>query len=205
MRPPVARRRPCSVVGAGALAQAPPQPPPPRPAVGPERAVRAAAAGRTHAGQRPEGRRRALRHRPEGVGVRSRSARAWPTIRRARPAWRSSSPTPPRKARATRDSRRLRDEVFAMGASLGAAVGQDSSTFTMRGLAETLPQMLGRAGRRRPPPDLPRGRGAAADRQRRPAGAGAAGLGVVRVEPPVPHRALRRRIPTAGSAPRPSR
>ena len=43
---------------------------------------------------------------------------------------------------ATRDSRRLRDEVFAMGASLGAAVGQDASTFTMRGLAETLPQML---------------------------------------------------------------
>jgi predicted Zn-dependent peptidase len=43
----------------------------------------------------------------------------------------------------TRDSRRLRDEVFAMGASLGAAVGQDSSTFTMRGLAETLPEMLG--------------------------------------------------------------
>ena len=43
----------------------------------------------------------------------------------------------------TRDSRRLRDEVFAMGASLGATVGQDASTFTMRGLAETLPEMLG--------------------------------------------------------------
>jgi zinc protease len=42
----------------------------------------------------------------------------------------------------TRSSRQLRDEVFAMGASLGAAVGQDASTFTMRGLAETLPQML---------------------------------------------------------------
>lgn len=42
----------------------------------------------------------------------------------------------------TRASRQLRDEVFAMGASLGAAVGQDSTTFTMRGLAETLPQML---------------------------------------------------------------
>jgi zinc protease len=43
---------------------------------------------------------------------------------------------------ANRTSRQLRDEVFAMGASLGAAVGQDSTTFTMRGLAETLPQML---------------------------------------------------------------
>ena len=43
----------------------------------------------------------------------------------------------------TRTSRQLRDEVFAMGASLAAAVGQDSTTFTMRGLAETLPQMLG--------------------------------------------------------------
>lgn len=44
---------------------------------------------------------------------------------------------------ATRTSRQLRDEVFAMGASLGATVGQDATTFTMRGLAETLPQMLG--------------------------------------------------------------
>ncbi|MGD9904409.1 MAG: M16 family metallopeptidase [Vicinamibacterales bacterium] len=43
---------------------------------------------------------------------------------------------------ATRASRQLRDEVFAMGASLGASVGQDASTFIMRGLAETLPQML---------------------------------------------------------------
>lgn len=42
----------------------------------------------------------------------------------------------------TRASRRIRDEVFAMGATLGAAVGQDSSTFTMRGLADTLPTML---------------------------------------------------------------
>jgi predicted Zn-dependent peptidase len=42
----------------------------------------------------------------------------------------------------TRTSRRVRDEVFAMGATLGAAVGQDSSTFTMRGLADTLPEML---------------------------------------------------------------
>jgi zinc protease len=43
---------------------------------------------------------------------------------------------------ARRDSRKIRDEIFAMGATLGAAVGQDSTTFTMRGLAETLPQML---------------------------------------------------------------
>ena len=42
----------------------------------------------------------------------------------------------------TRDSVALRREVFAMGASLGAAVGQDSTSFTMRGLADTLPRML---------------------------------------------------------------
>lgn len=43
---------------------------------------------------------------------------------------------------ATRQSRQLRDEVFALGASLSAAVGQDSSTFQVRGLADTLPQLL---------------------------------------------------------------
>lgn len=43
---------------------------------------------------------------------------------------------------ATRQSRQLRDEVFALGASLTAFVGQDASTFQMRGLADTLPQLL---------------------------------------------------------------
>jgi zinc protease len=42
----------------------------------------------------------------------------------------------------TRDSRKIRDEIFAMGASLNAAAGQDSSSFTMRGLADTMPAML---------------------------------------------------------------
>jgi zinc protease len=42
----------------------------------------------------------------------------------------------------SRDSRTLKREVFAMGATLSGAAGQDTSTFTMRGLADTLPQML---------------------------------------------------------------
>ena len=42
----------------------------------------------------------------------------------------------------TRDSRQIRQEIFAMGASLTAAAGQDTSSFTMRGLADTLPAML---------------------------------------------------------------
>src|SRR5215210_338809 len=42
----------------------------------------------------------------------------------------------------TRDSRRIKQDVFAMGATLTAAAGQDTSSFTMRGLAETLPSML---------------------------------------------------------------
>jgi zinc protease len=42
----------------------------------------------------------------------------------------------------SRDSRQLRREVFAMGATLSGTAGQDTSSFTMRGLAETLPQML---------------------------------------------------------------
>ena len=43
---------------------------------------------------------------------------------------------------ATRDSRKIRDEIFAMGASLSAAAGQDTSSFTIRGLADTMPAML---------------------------------------------------------------
>jgi zinc protease len=43
----------------------------------------------------------------------------------------------------SRDSRRIKQDIFAMGATLTAAAGQDTSSFTMRGLAETLPTMLG--------------------------------------------------------------
>jgi predicted Zn-dependent peptidase len=42
----------------------------------------------------------------------------------------------------TRDSRKIREEIFAMGASLSASAGQDFSSFTFRGLSDTLPQML---------------------------------------------------------------
>ena len=42
----------------------------------------------------------------------------------------------------TRDSRRIREEIFAMGASLTAAAGQDTSSFTIRGLSDTMPTML---------------------------------------------------------------
>ena len=42
----------------------------------------------------------------------------------------------------SRDSKALKREVFAMGATLTGAAGQDTSSFTMRGLADTLPQML---------------------------------------------------------------
>ena len=41
----------------------------------------------------------------------------------------------------TRDSETIRREIFSMGASLTAAAGQDTSSFTMRGLADTLPAM----------------------------------------------------------------
>jgi predicted Zn-dependent peptidase len=41
----------------------------------------------------------------------------------------------------SRDSRKIRQDIFAMGASLTAAAGQDTSSFTMRGLADTLPAM----------------------------------------------------------------
>jgi zinc protease len=43
---------------------------------------------------------------------------------------------------ATRSSEQLKREVFAMGATLSGAAGQDSTSFQMRGLAETLPQLL---------------------------------------------------------------
>ena len=43
---------------------------------------------------------------------------------------------------ATRTSEQLKREVFALGATLTGAAGQDSTSFQMRGLAETLPQML---------------------------------------------------------------
>ena len=43
---------------------------------------------------------------------------------------------------ATRSSEQIKREVFAMGAALSGAAGQDSTSFQMRGLAETLPQML---------------------------------------------------------------
>jgi zinc protease len=43
---------------------------------------------------------------------------------------------------ATRSSEQLKREVFGLGASLSGFAGQDSTSFQMRGLAETLPQML---------------------------------------------------------------
>ncbi len=42
----------------------------------------------------------------------------------------------------TKSSEQIKREVFAMGASLTGAAGQDASTFQMRGLNSTLPQML---------------------------------------------------------------
>jgi zinc protease len=42
----------------------------------------------------------------------------------------------------TRDSEQIKREVFGMGATLSGFAGQDSSTFQMRGLSDTLPQML---------------------------------------------------------------
>ncbi len=42
----------------------------------------------------------------------------------------------------SRDSKQIKREVFAMGATLAGTAGQDTSTFTMRGLTDTLPQML---------------------------------------------------------------
>ena len=43
---------------------------------------------------------------------------------------------------ASRSSEQIKREVFAMGASLSASAGQDASTFQVRGLNTTLPQML---------------------------------------------------------------
>lgn len=43
---------------------------------------------------------------------------------------------------ATRTSPEIRREVFAMGATLSGTAGQDASSLAMRGLADTLPQML---------------------------------------------------------------
>jgi predicted Zn-dependent peptidase len=42
----------------------------------------------------------------------------------------------------TRDSETIDREVSALGASLTAAAGQDTSSFTMRGLASTMPTMM---------------------------------------------------------------
>ncbi len=42
----------------------------------------------------------------------------------------------------TRTSEQLKREVFALGASLSGSAGQDSTSFQMRGLSETLPRML---------------------------------------------------------------
>ncbi len=43
----------------------------------------------------------------------------------------------------SRTSPQIRREVFAMGATLSGTAGQDASTLTMRGLSDTLPQILG--------------------------------------------------------------
>ena len=43
---------------------------------------------------------------------------------------------------ATRGSEQIKREVFALGASLSGFAGQDVSTFQMRGLNDTLPQLL---------------------------------------------------------------
>jgi zinc protease len=42
----------------------------------------------------------------------------------------------------TRTSEQLKREVFSIGATLSGAAGQDSTSFQVRGLADTLPQML---------------------------------------------------------------
>lgn len=42
----------------------------------------------------------------------------------------------------TRSSEQLKRDVFAMGASLAGFAGQDSTTFQMRGLTESMPRML---------------------------------------------------------------
>ena len=42
----------------------------------------------------------------------------------------------------TRQSERIRQEIFQLGATLSGTAGQDTSSFTMRGLAETMPAMM---------------------------------------------------------------
>jgi zinc protease len=42
----------------------------------------------------------------------------------------------------TRNSRQIREEIFAMGAAFNAVAGQDTSSFTIRGLADTMPTMM---------------------------------------------------------------
>ena len=42
----------------------------------------------------------------------------------------------------TRDSVKIKNEIFSMGATLAGFAGQDTSSFTMRGLADTLPAMM---------------------------------------------------------------
>jgi zinc protease len=42
----------------------------------------------------------------------------------------------------TRSSEQIKREVFGMGATLTGAAGQDTTTFQMRGLAESMPRML---------------------------------------------------------------
>jgi zinc protease len=44
---------------------------------------------------------------------------------------------------ATRTSEQIKRDVFAMGATLSGFAGQDSTTFQMRGLSESLPRMMG--------------------------------------------------------------
>jgi zinc protease len=43
---------------------------------------------------------------------------------------------------ASRSSEQLKRDIFAMGASLSGAAGQDSTTYQMRGLSESMPRML---------------------------------------------------------------
>ena len=43
---------------------------------------------------------------------------------------------------ATRSSEQLKRDVFAMGATLSGLAGQDSTTFQMRGLSESMPRMM---------------------------------------------------------------
>ncbi len=127
--------------GQALLAQAPPQPPPPRPAVGPERAFAPPPrVERTLSNGLKVVVARFTTVPKVSVALTFRSGLAADSAGKAGLAQFVADAA--QEGTATRDSRRLRDEVFAMGATLGASVGQDASTFTMRGLAETLPQML---------------------------------------------------------------